>query len=33
MTKYGITTTVRDAFYLDNLVNVPSIKKLPTTCP
>ena len=33
LTKYGITTTERDAFYQDNLVNVPASKKLPTNCP
>lgn len=33
LTKFGITAAERDAFYLDNLVNVPTNKKLPTNCP
>jgi len=33
LTKYSITAAERDAFYLDNLKNVPIAKKLPTSCP
>lgn len=33
MTKFGITITQRDAFFLANLTNVPTNKKLPTSCP
>ncbi|MFA6275529.1 MAG: hypothetical protein WC622_02200 [Pedobacter sp.] len=33
LTKFGITAAERDAFYLANLMNVPTNKKLPTNCP
>lgn len=33
MAKYGITAGEINAFYLDNLINVPANKKLPTNCP
>lgn len=32
MVKYGIIAADRDAFYLQNLLNVPANKKLPTNC-
>lgn len=33
LTKYGITSAQINSFNRDNLINVPTAKKLPTNCP
>ena len=33
LAKYEITAAERDAFYLENLKNVATDKKLPSNCP